>query len=254
MDNLEGMERCSAQLSSVQFSSFQSLSHVQLVVIPWMRHSRPPCTSPTPGIYSDSCPSCLRCHPAISSSVIPFSNPSQHQGLFQWVNSSHEVAKVLEFQLQRQSFQWKLISFKIGCWIPLQSKVLSRVFSNTIFRKHPFCAAQLSSQSNPHIHTWPLGKAIALNRRTFLDKVMSLLFDMLSRLVRTFLPRSKPLLISWLQSPSAVMLEPPKRRDDRKAQSSDWTRKKHKLQRSQLEALNHSCDEKFLKSQKPRSR
>ena len=135
-------------------------------------------------------------------------------------------AEVLEFQLQRQSFQWKLVSFRIDCWIPLQSKVLSRVFSNTIFQKHPFCAAQLSSQSNPHIHTWPLGKAIALTRWTFLGKVISLLLNMLSRLVRTFLPRSKRLLISWLQSPSAVMLEPPKRRDDRKAQSSDWTRKK----------------------------
>ena len=135
-------------------------------------------------------------------------------------------AEVLEFQLQRQSFQWKLVSFRIDCWIPLQSKVLSRVFSNTIFQKHPFCAAQLSSQSNPHIHTWPLGKAIALTRRTFLGKVTSLVLNILSRLVRTFLPRSKRLLISWLQSPSAVMLEPPKRRDDRKAQSSDWTRKK----------------------------
>ena len=135
-------------------------------------------------------------------------------------------AEVLEFQLQRQSFQWKLVSFRIDCWIPLQSKVLSRVFSNTIFQKHPFCAAQLSSQSNPHIHTWPLGKAIALTRRTFLGKVTSLVLNILSRLVRTVLPRSKRLLISWLQSPSAVMLEPPKRRDDRKAQSSDWTRKK----------------------------
>ena len=164
-------------------------------------------------------------HP-LSSPSPPVPNPSQHQGLFQWVNSSQEGAKVLEFQLQRQSFQWKLISFKIDCWIPLQSKVLSRVFSNTIFQRHPFCAAQLSSPLNTHIHTWPLGKSIALTRWTFLGKVISLLLNMLSRLVRTFLPRSKPLLISWLQSPSAVMLEPPKRRDDRKAQSSDWIRKK----------------------------
>ena len=73
------------------------------------QHTRPPCPSPTPRVYSNSCPSSQRCHPAISSSVIPFSSapdPSQHQGLFQWVNSSHEVAKVLEFQLQHQSFQW----------------------------------------------------------------------------------------------------------------------------------------------------
>ena len=73
------------------------------------QHPRPPCPSPTLGIHSDSCPSSRWCHPAISSSVAPFPpapSPSQHQGLFQWVNSLHEVAKVLEFQLQHQSFQW----------------------------------------------------------------------------------------------------------------------------------------------------
>ena len=66
------------------------------------QHANPPCPSPTPGVHSDSRPSSQWCHPAISSSVIPFPsgpNPSQHQGLFQWVNSLHEVAKVLEFQL-----------------------------------------------------------------------------------------------------------------------------------------------------------
>ena len=66
------------------------------------QHSRPPCPSPTPGVHPNSCPLSQWCHPAISSSVVPFSscpNPSQHQGLFQWVNSSHEVAKALEFQL-----------------------------------------------------------------------------------------------------------------------------------------------------------
>ena len=66
------------------------------------QHARPPCPSPTPGVHSDSRPSSQWCHPAISSSVVPFSScpqPSQHQSLFQWVNSSHEVAKVQEFQL-----------------------------------------------------------------------------------------------------------------------------------------------------------
>ena len=73
------------------------------------RHARPRCPSPTPGVHLNSCALSRWCHPAISSSVVPLSscpNPSQHQGLFQWVNSSHEVAKVLEFQLQHQSFQW----------------------------------------------------------------------------------------------------------------------------------------------------
>ena len=96
-------------------------------------------------------------------------------------------------------------------WISLQSKGLWRVFSNTTVQKHQLFSAQLSSQSSSHIHTWPLEKTIALTRRTFVGKVMSLPFNMLSRLVITFLPRSKRLLISWLQSPSAVILEPKKK-------------------------------------------
>ena len=75
-----------------------------------LQHARLPCPSPAPGVYSNSCPLREGCHPTISSSVIPVSpfvfNLSQHQGLFQWVSSSHQVAKVLEFQLQHQSFQW----------------------------------------------------------------------------------------------------------------------------------------------------
>ena len=93
-------------------------------------------------------------------------------------------------------------------WISLQSKGLSRVFSNTAVQKHQFFGTQLSSQSNSNIHTWSLEKNIALTRWTFVGKVISLLFNMLSRLVITFLPRSNRLLISWLQSPSAVILEP----------------------------------------------
>ena len=93
-------------------------------------------------------------------------------------------------------------------WISLQSKRLSRVFSNTTVQRHLFFGAQLSSQSNSHIHTWPLEKTIALARRTFVGKVMSLLLNMLSRLVITFLPRSKCLYfhgwshhLQWLWSP-----------------------------------------------------
>ena len=93
-------------------------------------------------------------------------------------------------------------------WISLQSKGLSRVFSNTKVQKHlrhsAFFIVQLS---HPYMTT---GKTIAFTRWTFVDKVTSLLFNMLSRLVITFLPRSKRLLISWLQSPSAVILEPRK--------------------------------------------
>ena len=91
---------------SVQFSCWVMSNFL------WLHkphHARPPCPSTTPGVYPNTCPSSQWFHPAISSSVIPFfswPNPSQHQGLLQWVNSSHEVAEVLEFRLQNQSFQW----------------------------------------------------------------------------------------------------------------------------------------------------
>ena len=73
------------------------------------QHARPPCPSPTPRVNPNSCPLSWWSHPTISSSVTPSPpalNLSQHQGLFKWVNSSHQVAKILEFQLQHQSFQW----------------------------------------------------------------------------------------------------------------------------------------------------
>ena len=76
-----------------------------------LQNARPPCLSPALGVYSNLCPLSRWCHPTISSSVVPFSstfNLSQHQGLFKWVSSSDQVAKVLEFQLQHQSFQWTL--------------------------------------------------------------------------------------------------------------------------------------------------
>ena len=84
---------------------------------PMDRSTPPPCPAPTPGVYSNSCPSSQWCHPAISSSVVPFPpapNPSQHQGLFQWVSSLQEVAKVLEFQIQNQelpSLHWLMTRY-----------------------------------------------------------------------------------------------------------------------------------------------
>ena len=94
--------------------------------------------------------------------------------------------------------------------LSLKSKGLSRVFSNTTVQKHQFFCTQLSSQSNSHIHTWTTGKTIALTRWSFVGKAISLFFNMLSTLVIAFPQRSKCLLISWLQSPSAVILEPKK--------------------------------------------
>jgi len=97
-------------------------------------------------------------HPLSSPS--PAFNLAQHQGLFQWVSSSHQVAKVLEFQLQHQSFQWifRLISFRMDCLDLLAVQRLSRVISNTTVQKHQFFSAQLSLESNSHIHTWLLEK------------------------------------------------------------------------------------------------
>ena len=89
-------------VSSVQFScsvmSYSLWSHE-------LQHARPPCPSPTSRVYPNSCLLTRWCHQAISSPSPPALNPSQHQSLFQWVNSSHEVAKGLEFQLQHHSFQ-----------------------------------------------------------------------------------------------------------------------------------------------------
>ena len=99
----------------------------------------------------------------LSSPSPPALNLSQHQGLFKWVSSSHEVAKVVEFQLPTlvlpmNTQDWSPLGWT--GWNSLQSKGLSRVFSNTTVQKHQFFGPQLSSQSNSHIHTWPLEKSL----------------------------------------------------------------------------------------------
>ena len=150
----------------VQFSQF-SRSVVSDCLRPHeSQHARPPCPSPTPWVHSDSCPSHQWCHPAISSSVVPFSSCPQSlpaSGSFPIVNSSHDVAKVLEFQswvsatvLSMNTQDWSPLEWT--GWISLQSKGLSGVFSNTTVQKHQFVGSQPSSQSNSHIHTWPQEK------------------------------------------------------------------------------------------------
>ena len=124
------------------------------------QHARPPCPSPTPRVYPNSCPSSRWCHPAISSSIIPFSSCPQSlpasesfpmSQLFTWGGQSIGVsASVLPMNAQ----DWSPLG-GTG-WISLQSKGLSRVLSNTTVQK--FFDTQLSSQSNSHIHTWPLEK------------------------------------------------------------------------------------------------
>ena len=128
------------------------------------QHARPPCPSLTPGVYLNWCPSSQWCHPAISSSVVPFSSCPQSlpasgsfpmSQLFAWGGQSTGVsvsASVLPMNTQ----DWSPLGWTGG--ISLQSKGLSRVFSNTIVQKHQFFSTQLSSQSNSHIHTWPLEK------------------------------------------------------------------------------------------------
>ena len=101
----------SLPVSGITISSVQLLSHVRLFVTPFIVAPRPPCPSWTPGVHPYRCPlsgdAIQPSHP-LSSPSPPAFNTSQHQSLFQWVNSLHEVAKVLEFQLQHQSFQWTL--------------------------------------------------------------------------------------------------------------------------------------------------
>ena len=138
-------------------------------------------------------------HP-LSSPSPPVLNLSQHQALFQWVSSSHEVARVLEFQLQHQSFQWIFRTDLLSDGL-VGSPCSPRDSLRSLLQHHSSKALILWHSaifivhlSHPHMTT---GKTIALTRWTFVGKVMSLLFNMLSRLVVTFLPRSKCLLISW---------------------------------------------------------
>jgi len=129
------------------------------------QHTRPPCPSPTPGVHSNSRPSSQWCHPAISSSVIPFSSCPQSlpasgsfpmSQLFTWSGQTTGVS-ALASDLLKNTQDWSPLEWT--GWLSLQSKGLSRVFSNTTVQKHQFFGAQLSLQSNSHIHTWPLEKS-----------------------------------------------------------------------------------------------
>ena len=127
------------------------------------QHARPLCPSPTPGVHSNSCPSSWWCHPAISSSVVPFSSCTQSlpasgsfpmSQLFAWGGQSIGIS----FSISPSNEHPGLISFRMD-WLDLLAvQGLSRVFSNTTVQKHQFFGAQISSQSNPHIHTGPLEK------------------------------------------------------------------------------------------------
>ena len=185
-----------SQFSSVQFSRVSLWPH-------GLQHARPPCPSPTSGVYSNSCPSSWWCHPTISSSVVPFSSCPQSfpaSGSFQMSQLFASCGQSIRASASTSVLPMNIQDwFSLGWtgWISFQSNGLSRVFSNTTVQKHQFFGTQLSLQSNLiSIHNY--WKIIALTRQTFVGKLMFLLSNMLSRLVIAFLPRSKHLLISWL--------------------------------------------------------
>ena len=147
-----------------------------------------------------------------NKALSPTFNLSQHQRTFpmsQFIASDGQSIRVFSFNISLSNKYSGLISFTMD-WLDLLAvqetlkSLLQHQFKTSILWHSAFFTVQLS---HPHITT---GKTIALTRWTFVGKVMSLLFNMLSRFVKAFLPRSNHLLISWLQSPSAVILEPPK--------------------------------------------
>ena len=179
-----------------------------------LKYTRPPCPSPTPRAYLNSCPSSQWCHPTISSSVGPFSSCLQSCSIR--VFSNELVLRIrwpkywsFSFSISPSNEYSGLFSFRMD-WLDLlavqgtlKSLLQHHNSKALILRCSAFFIVQLS---HPYMTT---RKTIALTRQIFVGKLMSLLFNMLSMLVITFLPRSKHLLISWLHLPSAVILEPP---------------------------------------------
>ena len=190
--------------TSVQFS----YSVVSISLRPHdLQHARPPCPLSTPGAYPNSWPLSRWCHPTISSSVVPFSSCLQSgaSGSFQmsqfFASGGQSIGvSVSTLFLPMSTQDWLALLAVQGT---LKSLLQHHSSKASILRRSAFFIIQLSQ---PYMTT---GKTTALTRWTCVDEVMSLLFNMLSRLIITFLPRSKHLLISWLQSPSAVILEPP---------------------------------------------
>ena len=180
-----------------------------------LKHARPPCPSPTPRVYPNSCALSQWCHPTISSSVVPFSSCPQTfpaSGSFPMIqlfaSGCQSIAvSTSTLVLPMNTQDWSSLGWSSLVGSPCsprdsQESSPTPQFKASILRCSAFFIVQLS---NPYMTT---GKTIVLTRQTYVGKVKSLLFTMLSRLVIAFLPRSKRLLISWLQSLSAVILEP----------------------------------------------
>ena len=199
------------QFSSVQFSSSvvsDSLWPHELL------HARPPCPSPTPGVHPNPCPLSRWCHPTMSSCHPLLLLPSIFPSIRVFSNESALHIRwprywSFTFSISPSNEHPGLNSFRMD-WLDLiavQGTLKNLLQQHSSKASILWCSAFFIVQlSHPYMTT---GKTIALTRWTFVGKVMSLLFNMLSRLVITFLPRSKHLLISLLHSPSAVILEPP---------------------------------------------
>ena len=153
-------------LSSLMFSSVQFSYSVVFDSLPphELQHARPPCPLSTPGVHPNPCPLSQWCHQTISSSIIPFSSCAQSfpaSGSFQmnqlFKSGGRSIGVSASTSVLPVNIQdWSPLGWT--GWISLQSKGLSRVFSNTTVQKHQIFGSQLSSQSNSHIHTWPLEK------------------------------------------------------------------------------------------------
>ena len=174
-----------------------------------LRHARPPCPSPTPRVYSHSCPLSWQCHPTISSFVAPFSSRLQSfpaSGAFPMTQFFATGGQSTGVQISPPNEYSGLISFRMD-WLDflavhgMLKSLLQHNSKASILRRSAFVTAQLSHR---YMTT---GKTIALTRGTFVAQVTTalrattLLFNMLSRLVITFFPSSKSLLTSWLHSP-----------------------------------------------------
>ena len=157
-----------------------------------LQHARLPCPTLSPRVYSNSCPDAILCHPLLLPSIIPrirvFFNAHFQALRIRW-------PKYWSFSISPSNEYPGLISFRIDWLISLQSKGLSRVFSSTTIWKHQIFGIQPSLWSNYQISTWLLEKPV-LTIGTYVGKIMSLLFNTLSRFPITFLPRSKYLSIS----------------------------------------------------------
>ena len=198
---------CICVLYMVQFSSV-----TQCLTLHDPHDTRPPCLSPIPRVYSNSSLLSRWCHPTISSSVIPFSSCPQSfpaWGSFQMspFTSGGQSIGVSASTSSPSNEYSGLISCRtdqldlLAVQGTLKRLLQHHSLKASILQRSAFFIVQ---SSHPYMTT---GKTIALTRQTFVGKVMCLLFNMLSRLVITFLPRSKCHLISWLPSPPAVILE-----------------------------------------------